>query len=107
MPRPLRIEFAGAVYHITSRGNARQPIFLNRPDCYGFSDILSSVIAGYDCVCHAYCLTENHYHLVMKTARGNLSRGMRQFIELIESLDTIWDKLLTIWGFSMPQSVGP
>lgn len=78
MARPLRIEFAGAVYHITSRGNARQSIFLDRSDWDGFLDILSSVIARFDWVCHTYCLMENHYHLVMETPRGNLSRGMRQ-----------------------------
>jgi putative transposase len=78
MARPLRIEFAGAVYHVTSRGNARQPIFLDRADWEGFLDILSSVIARFSWVCHAYCLMENHYHLVMETPRGNLSRGMRQ-----------------------------
>ena len=78
MARPLRIEFAGAVYHITSRGNARQPIFLDRPDWYGFLDILSSIIGRYEWLCHAYCLMENHYHLIMETPRGNLSRGMRQ-----------------------------
>jgi putative transposase len=78
MARPLRIEFAGAVYHITSRGNARQSIFLDRPDWEGFLDILSSVIARFDWVCHAYCLMENHYHLVMEMRRGNPSRGMRQ-----------------------------
>jgi REP-associated tyrosine transposase len=78
MARPLRIEFAGALYHITSRGNARGPIFLDRSDWDGFLDILSSVIARFEWVCHAYCLMENHYHLIVETARGNLSRGMRQ-----------------------------
>jgi putative transposase len=78
MSRPLRIEFVGAVYHITSRGNARQSIFPDRSDWDGFLDILSSVIAKFDWVCHAYCLMENHYHLVIETPRGNLSRGMRQ-----------------------------
>jgi len=49
MARPLRIEFAGAVYHITSRGNARQPVLLDQLDWDGFLDILSSVIARFDC----------------------------------------------------------
>ena len=78
MARPLRIEFAGALYHITSRGNGRQAIFLDRTDWDGFLDILSSVIARFEWVCHAYCLMENHYHLIMETPRGNLCRGMRQ-----------------------------
>jgi putative transposase len=72
MARPLRIEFAGAVYHVTIRGNAKQAIFLDRPDWDGFLDILSSVIAKFGWVCHAYCLMENH--LVMETPRENLSR---------------------------------
>ncbi len=76
MARLLRFEFGGAVYHITSRGNARQPIFLDRVDWGGFLEILSSVIARFDWVCHAYCLMESHYHLVMETPGGNLSRGM-------------------------------
>jgi putative transposase len=65
MARPLRIEFFGVVYHITSRGSARQSIFLDSSDWDGFMDILSSVIARFDWVCHAYCLMENHYHLVI------------------------------------------
>jgi putative transposase len=52
MARPLRVEFAGAIYHITSRGNGRQSIFLDRPDGDGFLDILSSVIARFDWICH-------------------------------------------------------
>ena len=75
MARPLRIEFAGAVYHITSRGNARQPIFLDGPDWDGFLDILSSVVARFDWVCHAYGLMENHYHLVMETPREIFPEG--------------------------------
>jgi putative transposase len=78
MARPLRIESAGTVYHITRRGNARQSIFLDYFDWDGFMDILSSVIARFDWVCHAYCLMENHYHWVIETPRRNLSRGMKQ-----------------------------
>jgi REP element-mobilizing transposase RayT len=75
MARPLRVEFAGAIYHITSRGNGRQPIFLDRPDWDGFLDILSSVIARFGWICHGYCLMANH-HLVMETPRGNLCRNL-------------------------------
>lgn len=78
MTRPLRIEFNGALYHITSRGNARQAIFLNREDYINFLRILSSVVKRYHFLLHAYCLMGNHYHLLVETPEGNLSKGMRQ-----------------------------
>jgi len=78
MTRPLRIEFNGALYHITSRGNARQAIFLNEEDFTNFLGILHSVIKRYNFLLHAYCLMNNHYHLLVETPEGNLSRGMRQ-----------------------------
>lgn len=78
MARPLRIEYEGAVYHTTSRGNARQGIFLNDEDRLSFLKILSDVVARYNWVCHAYCLMPNHYHLLLETPDANLSRGMRQ-----------------------------
>lgn len=78
MARPLRIEYKGAVYHITSRGNARQIIFLNDEDRLGFLKILEEVVARYNWLCHAYCLMTNHYHLLVETPDANLSRGMRQ-----------------------------
>ena len=78
MTRPLRIEFNGALYHITSRGNARQAIFLNGEDFTGFLGILNSVVRRYNFLLHAYCLMDNHYHLLMETPEGNLSKGMRQ-----------------------------
>ena len=78
MARPLRIEFPGAVYHITARGNARQPIFLDDSDREFFLELVSSVVARFNWLCHAYCLMGNHYHLLIETPEGNLSRGMRQ-----------------------------
>ena len=78
MARPLRLEFPGAVYHVTSRGNARQAIFLDKDDRESFLGILSSVVARFNWLCHAYCLMETHYHLLVETLEGNLSRGMRQ-----------------------------
>lgn len=78
MSRPLRIEFAGAIYHITSRGNAGQIIFRNDEDRKSFLRILGSVIDRFGWICHAYCLMTNHYHLLIETPGGNLSRGMRQ-----------------------------
>lgn len=78
MSRPLRLEFPGAVYHVTSRGNARQDIFLDDSDRERFLSILSSTVHRYNWSCHAYCLMDNHYHLLLETHDPNLSSGMRQ-----------------------------
>jgi len=77
MARPLRIEYPGAFYHVTSRGNARQRIFKDDQDRLLFLDILKQVVDRYQWQCHAYCLMGNHYHLVVETVRGNLAIGMR------------------------------
>ncbi len=78
MARPLRIEYPGALYHVTSRGNAKQKIFRNDRDRKIFLDIMGDVIERFHFICHAYCLMDNHYHLVIETPEGNLSEGMRQ-----------------------------
>ncbi len=78
MARPLRIEFPGAVYHVTSRGNAKQAIFIDDEDRGRFLDILSTVVERFNWLCHAYCLMENHYHLLIETPNANLSKGMRE-----------------------------
>lgn len=78
MSRPLRVQYPGAVYHITSRGNARQPIFWEDADRGLFLDLVSCVISRYEWLCQAYCLMDNHYHLLVETPRPNLSLGMRQ-----------------------------
>jgi REP element-mobilizing transposase RayT len=78
MARPLRIEYSGAVYHITSRGNEKKPIFKDERDREIFLDTLSQVDKRYNWLCHAYCLMNNHYHLIIETPDGNLSAGMRQ-----------------------------
>ncbi|MFA6898979.1 MAG: transposase [Desulfurivibrionaceae bacterium] len=78
MARPLRLEFPEAVYHVTSRGNARQDIFIDDSDRERFLAILSNTVHRYNWVCHAYCLMDNHYHLLLETLDPNLSSGMRQ-----------------------------
>lgn len=78
MSRPLRIEYPDAVYHVTSRGNARNDIFHADQDRKEFLSILDSVVRRYNWLCHAYCLMNNHYHLLIETPDGNLSQGMRQ-----------------------------
>jgi len=77
MARPLRIEYDGALYHVTSRGNARKAIFKDDEDRELFLDTLTKVNERYNWLCHAYCLMNNHYHLLIETPDGNLSKGMR------------------------------
>jgi len=76
--RPLRIEFPGAVYHVTSRGNAKQAIFIDDEDRNRFFDVLTIVVERFNWLCHAYCLMGNHYHLLIETPDSNLSKGMRE-----------------------------
>ncbi len=77
MTRPLRIEYPGAVYHVTARGTGRQNIFLSDPDRTKFLDRLLMTVNRYNWLCHAYCLMSNHYHLLIETSDGNLSAGMK------------------------------
>ncbi len=78
MTRPLRIEYPGAVYHVTTRGNEKKPVFKDDPDRETFLRTLQHVCKRYNWLCHAYCLMDNHYHLLIETPDGNLSLGMRQ-----------------------------
>lgn len=77
MSRPLRIEYPGALYHLTSRGNARGDIFLDDLDREIFLELLGSVVEDFRWRIHSYCLMGNHYHLLADTPEANLSRGMR------------------------------
>lgn len=77
MARPLRIEYEGAVYHVTARGNAKEPIFKDDKDRFIFYKILFEVKKKYNIICHAYCFMDNHYHLILETPEGNLSVAMR------------------------------
>ncbi|MGH8403336.1 MAG: REP-associated tyrosine transposase, partial [Gammaproteobacteria bacterium] len=78
MARPLRIEYPGAVYHVTARGNARQRIYADDTDFRAFLALLGKLAERYHWLCHAYCLMSNHYHLLLETPEGNLAAGMRQ-----------------------------
>ncbi len=78
MARPLRIQYSGAVYHVTSRGNEKKPVFKDDQDREYFLNTLQHVNKRYNWICHAYCLMTNHYHLLIETPEGNLSLGMRQ-----------------------------
>ena len=78
MSRPLRLEFPDALYHVTSRGDRRENIYEGDSDRLRFLDIFASVIEQFNWVCYAYCLMDNHYHLLVQTPDSNLSKGMRQ-----------------------------
>ncbi|CAI4030911.1 Addiction module toxin RelE [Nitrospira tepida] len=78
MARPLRLEFPGALYHVTARGNARHAIVLDDQDRQRFLDVLARVVDRFHLLLHAYCLMDNHYHLLVETPEANLSKAMRQ-----------------------------
>ncbi|MCP4324970.1 MAG: transposase [Alteromonadales bacterium] len=78
MTRPLRLEFSGAFYHVTSRGDDRKKIYFEEADFELFLTTLSDVCEQYNWIIHAYCLMTNHYHLLIETPDANLSKGMRQ-----------------------------
>jgi len=78
MARSLRIEYPGAVYHVTSRGNGGQAVFLDDGDRAAFLQCLGLSIERHGWRCHGYCLMDDHYHLLLETPRANLSLGMRQ-----------------------------
>jgi putative transposase len=78
MTRPLRLAYPGALYHVTTRGNARQAIYTDDQDRSTFLAVLAAVVTRSQWLCHAYCLMDNHYHLLIETPQGNLSAGMRQ-----------------------------
>lgn len=77
MARPLRIEYPGGFYHVTSRGNEQKEIFKSDKDREQFISYLESASSRYGAVVHGYCLMNNHYHLLLETPSGNLSEIMR------------------------------
>ena len=76
MARQLRIEYPGACYHVFSRGNQKQPIFLSDDDKFFFLKCLREAHEKYKVIVHVYCLMPNHYHLILETPLGNLSNMM-------------------------------
>jgi REP element-mobilizing transposase RayT len=77
MARPLRIEFPGALYHVTGRGNARRPMVRDDRDRELFVEVLGRAVERYRLVLHAFCLMGNHYHLLVETPQAGLGRAMR------------------------------
>jgi REP element-mobilizing transposase RayT len=77
VPRPPRIAPRGGIFHITSRGNRRQDIFLDDDDRRWFLRLLGAAVTRFSWRCHAYCLMDNHVHLLLETHDENLSDGMQ------------------------------
>ena len=78
MARPLRIEYAGALYHVTARGNEKKDIYFTEADRVEFLKLMGKVSDRFNWIYHAYCQMGNHYHILVETPDGNLSHGMRQ-----------------------------
>ncbi|MBA5687995.1 transposase [Rugamonas apoptosis] len=78
MTRPLRLEFAGALYHVTSRGDHCEAIYRDDSDRRAWLETLELVCGRFNFVIYAYCQMTNHYHVLIETVEGNLSQGMRQ-----------------------------
>ena len=79
MARPLRIQYPGAVYHVTCRGNEQKKIYLDDEDRKRFLHILAQSLNIYSGKLHAFVLMDNHFHLLLETQLGNLSEMMRHF----------------------------
>jgi REP element-mobilizing transposase RayT len=77
MARPWRIEYEGALYHVFSRGNKQQDIFVTDDDRYLFLDTIGQMSVRFDIDIFAYVLMSNHYHLLLRTPKANLSRSMQ------------------------------
>ena len=78
MPRKLRVQAPGSFYHVMSRGNNKQKIFLSDDDRADFIDVFAAVVSDYSWICYAYCLMGNHYHLLIETPEANVSEGMQR-----------------------------
>jgi putative transposase len=78
MSRPIRIEFPDALYHVTTRGDRREDIVEDDQDRQAFLWVLERVVTQFRWRCYAWCLMDNHYHLLIQTPDRNLSKGMRQ-----------------------------
>ena len=96
MPRLMRIEYPGAIYHVMSRGDQGDPIFCDEGDCHEFLKTLAEGCGKTGFAVHAYCLMKNHFHLVVDTPNGNLLAGMRWLLskEPIASWRKNWLHLL-------------
>lgn len=98
MPRKPRVEYAGAIYHVMSRGNRGDTIFLDEKDCQIFIDTLEEACTKTGWLVHAFVLMGNHYHLLLETPEANLVVGMRwlqgTYTQRFNSRHKLWGHLL-------------
>src|SRR3990172_5084507 len=78
MSRPMRLQYPGALYHVTTRGNERRSIFRSDKDREAFVELLGKVSGECGLELHAYVLMPNHYHLLVATPHANLARAMQR-----------------------------
>jgi putative transposase len=78
MGRPLRLQVANGLYHVTSRGARQLPLFTDDIDYSRITGILAKTVRRYDWECHSYCFMPNHLHLMIRTREANLSDGMQR-----------------------------
>lgn len=78
MSRPVRIEFPGANYYVTGKGNGAKAVFIDDEDRAVFLNVIDTVVSRFEWLIHSYVLMDNHYHLVVECPNANLSKGMRQ-----------------------------
>ena len=94
MPRKIRIEYPGAIYHVMSRGDRREDIFLDDVDRQDFLKTLAEACQKTGFEVHAYCLMKNHFHLVVETPNANLVAGMRW---LLSTYWSVWAGKKVTW----------
>ncbi len=80
MPRKRRIDYPGAWHHVMNRGARKAPMFQARQDCQGFLDLVGETVVKFDWELHAYSLMPNHFHVLMRSRLGNLSKGMQHLL---------------------------
>jgi REP element-mobilizing transposase RayT len=80
MSRAIRIDYPGAWHHVMNRGAKKAPIFMIREDCQGFLDLMEQTIEKFKWELHAYSLMPNHFHVLIRTSTGNLSKGMQHLL---------------------------
>jgi REP element-mobilizing transposase RayT len=78
MARPARIEYEGAFYHVMNRGNRRETIFIDNQDRIRFYEIIGSIESRYKIIIYSFVLMSNHYHLIIETPLGNLSKAIQR-----------------------------
>jgi len=106
MARPLRIDFPGAVYHVTSRGDRREPIVLGDEDREDLLGVLGQALHRFDACALAWCLMDNHYHFVLHTRQPNLSLLTRRCTKRTMRRKSACRTLLANWGCPCRVSAG-